>query len=119
MLTTVDEGSIRDALLDYLSERADAPFGDVEALSGRTLQPFSLALRQAAENLLFKARRALDDHDVDRAATWVDRAVELPFDEHEEVAPAAQAVHMDLFCAVTDAAERGGGGRLAMAGRRS
>ena len=102
----MDEDSIRQSLLAYLSEGANRPFGDVESLSGRTLQPFSLAGQRAAENLLVKARRALDEHAVDRARAFVDRAVRLPFDEHEGAAPAALAVHMDLFCAVTDALEQ-------------
>jgi hypothetical protein len=99
----MDEDSVRQSMLDYLGERANRPFGDVESLSGRTLQPFSFAGQRAAENLLIKARRALDDHEMDRARVLVDRAVRLPFDEHEGAAPAALAVHMDLFCAVTDA----------------
>jgi len=94
-----------DRLSDYLRERANRPFGDVEAVSGRALQSFSLSGQRAAENLLAKARRALDDHDVSRAEALVDRAARLPFDEHEEAAPAALAVHMDLFCAVVDAME--------------
>jgi hypothetical protein len=65
----------------------------------------SRAGQRAAENLLSKARRALDEHDEDRAAAFIDRAVRLPFDEHERTAPAALAAHMDLFCAVSDAVE--------------
>jgi hypothetical protein len=106
MLALMDENGVRRSLVDYLSGRANRPFGDVESVSGRTLQPFSFAGQRAAENLLAKARRALDDNDVDRASALVDRAIRLPFDEHEGAAPAALAVHMDLFCAVTDALER-------------
>jgi hypothetical protein len=105
-LALMDENGVRRSLVDYLSGRANRPFGDVESVSGRTLQPFSFAGQRAAENLLAKARRALDDNDVDRASALVDRAIRLPFDEHEGAAPAALAVHMDLFCAVTDALER-------------
>jgi hypothetical protein len=102
----VGEDDIGDRLRDYLSERADRPFGDVEAASGRALQSFSMAGQRAAENLLVKARAALDHHDTSRAEALVDRAARLPFDEHEGAAPAALAVHLDLFCAVTDAAEQ-------------
>ena len=105
-LTPMKQDGGWQPVLDYVSERADRPFGDVEARSGRLLQSFSFAGQQAAENLLVKARRALDDHDRDRARALVERAVELPFDEHEGAAPAALAVHMDLFCAVTDALEQ-------------
>lgn len=94
------------ALFEHLDRRADRPFGDLQARSGRTLQAFSFAGQQAAENLLVKAGRALDAHDVDRARSLVDRAVRLPFDEHEGAAPATLAVHLDLFCVITDAAEQ-------------
>jgi hypothetical protein len=105
-LALMIENGVRQSLLGYLSERPNGPFGDVESVSGRTLQPFSFAGQRAAENLLIKARRALDNNDVDRARAFVDRAVRLPFDEHEGAAPAALAVHMDLFCVVTDALEQ-------------
>ena len=94
------------SLGDYLAERADRPFGDVESLSGRTLQPFSIAGQKAATNLLDKARRALNDGDLERAKGFVDRAVRLPYDEHEQAAPVAIAVHMELFCLVTDTLEQ-------------
>lgn len=86
--------------------RAYGPFGEAQLISGRALQRFSFAGRLAAENLLSKARRALDDHDSVRAGELVDRAVRVPFDEHEQVWPAAMAVHMHLFDAVTDAMEQ-------------
>jgi hypothetical protein len=91
---------------EYFAERADRPFGDVESMSGRTLQPFSLAGQTAAANLLAKARRALNEHDPERARAFVDRAGRLPYDEHEQAAPAAIAAHMELFCLVTDTLEQ-------------
>ncbi len=94
------------ALGEHFTERADQAFGDVESMSGRTLQPFSIAGQQAAANLLRKARRALDAHDPDRARAFVDRAVRLPYDDHERAAPAAFAAHMELFCLVTDCLEQ-------------
>lgn len=90
---------------DYLAERADRPFGDVEWISGRVMQPFSIASQQAASNLLGKAFQALNDGNLDRARAMVGRAVRLPYDEHERAAPAAMAVHMELFSVVTDALE--------------
>jgi hypothetical protein len=93
-------------LSEYFAERADRPFGDVESMSGRTLQPFSIAGQQAAANLLTKARRALDDHNPDRARAFVDRAVRLPYDDHEKAAPAAIAAQMELFCLVTGTLEQ-------------
>ena len=93
-------------IAEYFAERADRPFGDLERGSGRTLQPFSIAGQQAAANLLVKARRALTEGDPDRARALVNRAVQLPFDEHEQAAPAAIAAHMELFCLVTDTLEQ-------------
>ncbi len=93
-------------LEQHFAERAGPPFGNIESISGRTLQPFSIAGQRAAANLLAKARRALSEHDPDRARALVERAVRLPYDEHERAAPAAIAVHMELFCLVTDAAEQ-------------
>ena len=52
---------------EHLAERADRPFGDVESVSGQTLQPFSIAGQQAAANLVGKARRALNESDLHRA----------------------------------------------------
>jgi hypothetical protein len=96
----------RNPVLDRLNIRLNRPFAAAEIRSGRTLQAFSFAGQQAAENLLAKAHRALDDNDRTQARMYVDRAVRLPFDEHEQVAPVAQVVHMELFCAVTDALEQ-------------
>jgi hypothetical protein len=91
---------------EYFTERADRPFGDVESISGRTLQPFSIAGQQAAANLLAKARQALNEHHPDRARAFVDRAVRLPYDEHEQAAPVAIAAHMELFCLLIDTMEQ-------------
>lgn len=103
-LAPVDDDLLR-SFQAHLREQADPPFGDVQVTSGRTLQAFSFAGQEAATNLLVKASRALDEGDVDRAGRFVDRAVGLPFDEHERAAPVALAAHMDLFCLVADAVE--------------
>lgn len=101
----MDQDVLR-SLEDFLARRADRPFGDVESLSGRVLQPFSIAGQQSAANLLGKAHRALNDGDRDRARAFVDRAARLPYDEHEQAAPVAIAAHMELFCLVTDTLEQ-------------
>ncbi len=88
-----------------IDEPGSRPFGDAEFVSGRTLQRFSFAGQRAATNLLTKAIRALDTDESDRARRYVDRAVRLPYDRHEETEPVAMAVHMMLFCDVTDALE--------------
>lgn len=84
------------------------PFGDAELASGRMLQRTSFASQEAATNLLTKALRALDADQPEQARSYVDRAVHMPFDRHEEVEPVAMAVHMMLFNDVTDAAEGSG-----------
>jgi hypothetical protein len=93
------------SLEKIMAEQADQPFGDVDLQSGRTLQPFSFAGQQGATNLLTKASRALDDGNLGRAKAFIDRAVKLPYDRHEQAAPAALSAHMELFCLVTDALE--------------
>jgi hypothetical protein len=55
---------------------------------------------------LAKADLALANGDLERAGNFVDRAVALTYDEHEQIAPAASAASMMLFNAVTDALER-------------
>lgn len=95
----------RQAIRYYFAEREDQPFGDVEAVSGQTLQPFSWASHQGARNLLDKAGKALAADDHARARSLVDRAVGLPYDRHEDTAPAAWAAQMKLFSLVTDAME--------------
>ena len=89
----------------YFQELAGQPFGHVELVSGRTLAPFSRAGLSAADNLLAKADRALAEGDELRAARYVDRAVALNYDDHEQTAPAAFAASMMLFNAVIDALE--------------
>jgi len=100
-----DHGDAEDAVARYLREQADRPLGDALLASGRTLAPFSQALGHGAENLLVKAIDALEAQDEDRATALVRRAVGLPFDEHEEVVPAAAAAHLMLFNLVTDVME--------------
>lgn len=91
--------------MEFLREQADRPFGDIEGVSGRALQPFSRAGWDAADNLLTRAQRALDAGDRDRAVAYVDRAVALPFDEHEMAAPAALVGSTMLFALVSDQLE--------------
>ena len=78
-----------DRMDALMAERADRPFGDTDLVTGRALQPFSMAGQAAADNLLTKALRALAQGDEVRARAYVDRACRLPFDRHEETQPAA------------------------------
>ena len=90
------------------SRRPNRGLGDIPLRATAALAPFSRAEMDAATNLLDKALRALDDGDEARARRFVDRAVALPYDEHEQVHPAAMMAHQQLFDAVTDALEDGG-----------
>ncbi len=91
-----------DYLVDLL---VDLGFGDVELVSDETLSQFSQAWWAAAENLLTKARRWFAAGDDDRARRLVDRAVALPYDPHEDAAPAALAATTLLFDIVVDEME--------------
>lgn len=88
-----------------MAERADTGFGDVEFVSGHTLQPFSRASTQAADNLLGKALDALLSDDHDRAERLVGRVARMRHDDHEDTAPGALAGHMMLFDLVADELE--------------
>ena len=73
--------------------------------SGLVLQPFSRALHEAADNLLLKARVALQDGDEERTARLVSRAAALQYGEHEDAHPAVWSASMALFDEVVDAVE--------------
>ncbi|MEI5673460.1 MULTISPECIES: hypothetical protein [unclassified Nocardioides] len=63
------------------------------------------AAREAADNLLRKAAKALAADDEERAARFVARAVALPYDAVDEMHPAAASAAMMLFTIVGDEAE--------------
>lgn len=100
----MSDPDLREIMAALRREWADRPFGDVEAVSGATLQPYSRALHYGASNLLDKALRWWEE-DRARALRYVDQAVALPYDPHEESYPAALAAHLVLFEAVTDELE--------------
>ena len=93
-------------LLDEL-ERASAanPFAGVRRQSNLLGQQTSDALVDGAQNLLFKALDAAPDPQ--RTRRYVDAALRLPFDEHEEAVPAALAAGVMLYRLVTDTFEDG------------
>jgi len=103
----VDENDVFDRFRRHMEQEANRGLGDIPLRATAALAPFSRAEMDAATNLLDKALRALDDGDEARARRFVDRAVALPYDEHEQVHPAAMTAHQQLFEAVTDAIEDG------------
>jgi hypothetical protein len=104
----VAEDDIYELFQQHLAQEANRGLGDIPLRATAALAPFSRAQLAAATNLLDKALRALDLGDEARARRLVERAVALPFDEHEQVHPAAMMAHQQLFVAVTDALENGG-----------
>jgi len=104
----VDENDLFDRFRRHMEQEANRGLGDIPLRATAALAPFSRAEMDAAKNLLDKALRALDDGDEARARRFVDRAVALPYDEHEQVHPAAMTAQQQLFVAVTDAIEDGG-----------
>ena len=102
------ENDIYDSFQELLKQEANRGLGDIPLRSTAALAPISQAQMDAATNLLHKALRALDDGDEDRARRFVERAVALPYDEHERMHPAAMMAQQQLFSAVTDALDNGG-----------
>ena len=100
-----ESDSYRDTMSAFLAKESDRGLGNIELFKHRAISSFGRASSEAAQNLLHKAQRALEDDDVERARAYVTRAVQLPFDEAEDVVPAAWEAHMLLFTAVTDALE--------------
>ena len=98
-----------------MEQEANRGLGDIPLRATAALAPISRAQMDAATNLLDKALRALDAGDEARARRFVDRAVALPWDEHEQVHPAAMMAHQQMYDAVTDALEQGGDEWLAAA----
>ena len=104
----MDENDVFDRFRRHMEQEANRGLGDIPLRATAALAPFSRAQMDAATNLLDKALRALDDGDKARALRFVDKAVALPYDEHEQVHPAAITAQQQLFVAVTDAVESGG-----------
>jgi hypothetical protein len=104
----VAEHDIYETFQQFMKQEANRGLGDIPLRSTAALAPISMAQMDAATNLLHKALRALDDGDEDRARRFVERAVALPYDEHERMHPAAMMAQQQLFSAVTDALDNGG-----------
>lgn len=84
-------------------------FGDIEHRKYAALQGQSLAMHEAATNLLSKAVRALGNHQPDKALGYVRRAGRLPYDDYGGASPLALAAHMYVFNSVLDVHELGEG----------
>ena len=80
------------------------PLGNRPYAPTAALAPISEGLQTAASNLVEKARRALEP-DPARARRFIERAVRVPFDDHEEVYPGVVAAHFSLYMALSDAVD--------------
>lgn len=103
-----NQQSQQDQHRHHFALPADGAFGASNWNPTGALAPFSRASWAGASNLLDKAVRSLAQGDRDRCISLVDRAARLPFDDHEQAAPAALAGHMLLFSAITDVLEHSG-----------
>jgi hypothetical protein len=101
----MDLDAVSTLVLERVARAADRGLGDLEVRSNIEGMTFAAIPYRAARNLLLKAGRALAIGDLDRMNRYIDRALELPFDEVEQVNPAVQEAHMGLYSAVTDAVE--------------
>jgi hypothetical protein len=84
-------------------EATSRGLGDIQLKSNLTARRIEQTPYLAARNLLTKALLRVDDRK--RAEQYVDRALQLPFDEHEGVHPAVHETHMLLYIAITDEIE--------------
>lgn len=85
-----------------LDRERERPLGGLRDRSNRVLAPVSEGLHTALDNLLRKAARALSSGDEDQSRRYVERALDLPFDEHERIGPAWFSASMLLFTTISD-----------------
>lgn len=91
---------------------SDRGLGDVQLKSNLAESERSLTTSRAARNLLTKAKRDLAAGQVERAGSYIDRALQLPNNESELAPTAAHGAHMILFTIVSEALENSDDGDL-------
>jgi hypothetical protein len=104
--STIDSNVITEYLAEMAARLSDRGLGDVQVQSNLAESARSLTTALAAKNLLTKARRHLATGQVERAGSYLDRALHLPYDETEEAPTAANEAHMLLFTIVSKAMEQ-------------
>ena len=101
-----------EAVQQLLDAEHSGALGDARRASNRVGQRFSQASSAAASHLLAKVVVRLERGDESSARAFVARAMDLPYDEHEENVPALWEVHMMLFTAFSDDVEESEHGDL-------
>src|SRR5450755_3005201 len=94
-----------DFLVEEITRMSDRGLGDVQVQSNLAASTQSFTTARGARNLLTKARRELAAGHVERATSYVDRALRLPYNETAEAPTAAFEAHMILFMTVSRALE--------------
>jgi hypothetical protein len=98
-----DVDQVTSLLAEQLVSLSDRGLGDVQLRSNLAVSGQSLAMSQAARNLLTKARRDLAMGRLERANAYIDRALGLPFNDSVDAPAAMWEAHMILFTVVSDA----------------
>jgi hypothetical protein len=106
----MDLDRVADFVAEQMTKMSDRGLGDVQLRSNLAVSTQSLTTARAARNLLTKARRDLAAGRGERAASYIDRALRLPYNETAEAPTAAFEAHMILFTAVSEALEDSTGG---------
>ncbi len=101
----MDLDRVADFVAEQMTRMSDRGLGDVQLRSNLAVSTQALTTARAARNLLTKARRDLAAGRGERAASYIDRALRLPYNEAAEAPTAAFEAHMILFTAVADALE--------------
>jgi hypothetical protein len=96
---------VTDFLAEEITRMSDRGLGDVQVQSNLAASTQSFTTARAARNLLTKARRELAAGHVERATSYIDRALRLPYNETAEAPTAAFEAHMILFTMVSRALE--------------
>lgn len=95
---------------EQITKMSDRGLGDVQVRTNLAVATQSFTTARAARNLLAKARRDLVTGLEERAASYIDRALRLPYNETAEAPTAAFEAHMILYTSVSDALENSGEG---------
>lgn len=92
-----------DSLVEHTAQLSDRGLGSLQVQSNISQSAHHLAMAQATRNLLIKARRDLASGQIERADSYIVRALRLPHHDESEAPAGVQEAHMMLFTIVADA----------------